>query len=71
MNVFNSRSTCSRTEIADQQHGGGTLLLREVRNIVEPILWSHGYWDHEYKNWGIFDQFREIVLEELDRLERQ
>ncbi|GEM_PF-1384555 len=42
-----------------------------VRSIVEPICRGRGHWDPEYKNWVIFDQFREIVLEELGRLERQ
>lgn len=41
-----------------------------VRNIVEPICRGRGRWDAGYKNWIIFDQFREVVLEELARVER-
>ena len=42
-----------------------------VRRMVEPICRGKGHWRAEYKNWLIFDQFRDAVLEELARLERQ
>ncbi|OHU99734.1 hypothetical protein BLA34_15145 [Ralstonia solanacearum] len=36
-----------------------------VRGIVEPICNGRGYWRSDYKNWVIFDQFRDVVLGEL------
>ena len=41
-----------------------------VREIIEPICRGRGYWSADYKNWVIFEQFRTIILNELERLRR-
>lgn len=41
-----------------------------TRRIVEAICRGRGRWEPKYKNWIIFDQFKEIVLSELYRQTR-
>lgn len=36
-----------------------------VRQIVEPICRSRGYWNAQYKNWIVFDRFKTEILELL------
>lgn len=37
----------------------------QARQIVEPICRSRGYWNGQYNNWIVFDQFKSEVLELL------
>lgn len=39
-----------------------------VRERVEPICRNRGFWSAEYKNWVVFEQFRDVVLYELQLL---
>jgi hypothetical protein len=38
-----------------------------VRQIVEPICKKRGYWNAQYRNWIVFDQFKTELLELLAR----
>jgi hypothetical protein len=40
---------------------------QRVREIVEPMCRRRGYWNAQYKNWIVFMQFKEELLELLGR----
>jgi hypothetical protein len=40
---------------------------QRVREIVEPMCRRRGYWNGQYKNWIVFKQFKEELLELLGR----
>jgi hypothetical protein len=40
-------------------------LNEKLRTIVEGACRGRGYWNPEYKNWIVFEQFADTVLSEI------
>lgn len=43
-------------------------ICESVRQVVEPICRGRGYWNPEFKNWIVFETFKESVLAELGQI---
>jgi len=42
-----------------------------IEELVESICRGRGFWSSQFNNWLVFDQFKAIVLSELEQIARQ
>ena len=43
-------------------------ICEPIRQLVEPICRGRGYWNPEFKNWIVFETFKDTVLTELGQI---
>ena len=43
-------------------------ICEPVRQLVEPICRGRGYWNAQFRNWIIFEVFKDTVLAELGQI---